>query len=226
MKGEVSLDVTSPQAYREYRTGRKERLHLCFMRKAKRQNRRFKMTRLEYRNEYLKSDEWKALRSEFLNTRDGTCEKCSKPASDVHHMEYKFLSTPEDQMKCLMLLCRNCHKTIHKAIECKAIRFPHRKIDVINITDDRIKNALSRSRKKHLVSIPLIREIVERGSSHGIKMACGILKVRESFLCSIPPNLKATSIQLEKLNWIAKNKPVNKGKRTYDLPKKPKSQLY
>jgi 5-methylcytosine-specific restriction endonuclease McrA len=196
------------------------------MKRTRRQNRRFKMTRLEYRNEYLKSDEWKSLREDFLNTRDGNCEKCSKPASDVHHMEYKFLSTPSDQMNSLMLLCRNCHTLTHKAIECKAIKFPHHKCDVLRLTEDHIKNALSRSRKKHLVSIPLIREIVERGSSHGIKMACGVLKVRESFLCSIPPNLKATSIQIEKLNWIARTKPVNKAKRTYALPKKPKSQLY
>ena len=192
----------------------------------KRRNRKFKMTRIEYRNEYLKSEEWKKLRGDFLNTKDGMCEKCSKPASDVHHMEYKFLSTPSEQMRCLILLCRNCHNMMHKAIECKAIRFPHRRNDVIALTEDRIKKVLSESRKKHLVSIPLIREIVERGSSHGIKLACGILKVRESFLCSIPPNLKATLIQIRKLNWIARVKPVNKGVRTYKLPKKPKSQLY
>ena len=168
----------------------------------------FKMTRHEYRNEYLKSEEWKILRNSFLKNHNGLCEKCGKEANDVHHMEYKFLSSVSDQKSRLILLCRNCHNLVHSAIKCKLLKFPHYKDQILKITEEAVKIKNSKSRKKELVSMMLISDIVKNGSHHGIKLACGILKITSNTLCSIPPNLKATQEQINHLEWIAKTKPV------------------
>lgn len=170
----------------------------------------FKMTRHEYRNEYLKSEEWKKLRDSFMRNHDGNCEKCGSIGSDVHHMEYKFLRTNSEQKSRLIFLCRGCHNLVHSAIKCKILQFPHYKDQILKITEDAVKKQNSKSRKKHLVSMMLISEIVNNGSWHGIKMACGVLKITTNTFCSIPPNLKATMEQINHLEWIAKTKPTAK----------------
>ncbi len=169
--------------------------------------RKFKLTREEYRNEFLKSEEWKMLRSSFLKTKDGKCERCNNAGNDVHHLEYKFLSSHDKQIKRLMLLCRNCHQLTHKAIDCGLLKFPHHKNQVIDLTEDKIKKKFSYLRKKHLISMMLISEII-KGTYHGVKMSCGILKITESTFRSIPTNLKATQDQINHLEWIAKTKPL------------------
>ena len=169
--------------------------------------RKFKITREEYRNEFLKSEEWNILRSSFLKTKDGKCERCANPANDVHHLEYKFLSSHDKQIKRLMLLCRSCHQLTHKAIKCGVLKFPHHKSQVIDLSEDKVKKKISNSRKKHLISMMLISQIIN-GTYHGVKMACGILKITESTFRSIPANLKATQDQLKHLEWIARTKPL------------------
>lgn len=169
----------------------------------------FKMTRHEYRNEYLKSEEWKRLRDSFLRNHDGNCEKCGNTGSDIHHMEYRFLRTNAEQKSRMIFLCRQCHNLVHSAIKCKILKFPHYKDQILKITEDAVKNQNSKSKKKHLVSMMLISNIVNHGSWHGIKMACGILKITINTFCSIPPNIKATRDQINHLEWIAKTKPTS-----------------
>lgn len=166
------------------------------------------MTRHEYRNEYLKSEEWKKLRHSFLRNHNKLCEKCGNDGNDVHHMEYKFLRTSAEQKSKLIFLCRNCHNLVHAAIKCRLIQFPHNKDQILKITEEAVKIKNSKSKKKHLVSMMLISEIVNHGSWHGIKMACGILKITLNKFCSIPPNLKATRDQINHLEWIEKTKPI------------------
>ena len=167
------------------------------------------MTRHEYRNEYLKSEEWKRLRDSFLRNHDGNCEKCGNTGSDIHHMEYRFLRTNAEQKSRMIFLCRQCHNLVHSAIKCKILKFPHYKDQILKITEDAVKNQNSKSKKKHLVSMMIISNIVNHGSWHGIKMACGILKITINTFCSIPPNLKATRDQINHLEWIAKTKPTS-----------------
>jgi hypothetical protein len=171
----------------------------------------FKMTRWEYRNEYLKSPEWQALRESFLEWHNGLCERCKKPGCDVHHIAYKFKETEWEQKQRLMLLCRSCHNTVHKAIDCKLLRFPHHKEDVIALTDEALKKRLSRSKKKELVPMMLISNIVKNGTSHGICLACAKLKITHSTFCSIPANLKATQEQIDYLRWVEKTRPTKDG---------------
>lgn len=169
--------------------------------------RKFKLTRKEYREEFLNSEEWNIIRSRFLETRNGLCERCGCSGNDVHHLEYKFLSSIDSQIKCLMLLCRQCHDLAHRAIDAGLLKFPNQRSQVIALTEEKIKKARSEARKKHLVSMMLIGDII-KGSPHGIKLACGILKISETTLRSIPPNLKATRDQISHLNWIVKKQPT------------------
>jgi len=72
-----------------------------------------KYTREEYRNEYLKSGEWKNLRNLIMSSHPD-CQCCGNNATDVHHMTYRNIVdiTVED----LLPVCRKCHDLIHDAI--------------------------------------------------------------------------------------------------------------
>lgn len=188
----------------------------------------FKMTRNEYRNEYLKSQEWKILRQSFLKNKDGLCEKCRKPGKDVHHTKYLFNLNEFEQKQRLMLLCRPCHNLIHAAIKHGLLWFPHKKEDVLNLNAKKISEKIKELNKKQLVSMMLISDIVRNNTMHGINMACGVLKITQSAFCSIPSNLMATVDQIRKLKWIAKTKPTPDGwkykKPNNQAPKKSKKE--
>jgi len=46
-----------------------------------------KYTRKQYREEFLKSEEWKNFRLKFLE-KFPDCFKCKNPALDLHHIIY------------------------------------------------------------------------------------------------------------------------------------------
>jgi hypothetical protein len=66
---------------------------------------------IEYAD-YLKSDQWKAVRSRAKFEADMCCQICGSEYSlDVHHRTYERLGDelPED----LIVLCNNCHAKFH-----------------------------------------------------------------------------------------------------------------
>lgn len=64
-----------------------------------------------YRNIYLKSDHWKALRAEKLAINN-CCEKCGHRYSlEVHHINYRGLY--DVKLADLQTLCSKCHKQTH-----------------------------------------------------------------------------------------------------------------
>ena len=74
-----------------------------------------KYTRREYREEYLRSDEWREKRRLFIE-KHPVCEKCVKrPTGDVHHLEYRDIVDVTDE--CMMGACRECHRFIHDCID-------------------------------------------------------------------------------------------------------------
>jgi hypothetical protein len=73
-----------------------------------------KYTRNEYREEYLKSDEWKNLRNLIMSTSPN-CQCCGGVSSDVHHMVYRNIV--DITINDLIPVCRNCHEYIHQAID-------------------------------------------------------------------------------------------------------------
>jgi hypothetical protein len=67
-----------------------------------------------YRDVYLKSDHWLAVRKQALARANGRCQLCNKPARDVHHRTYDRLGA-EDPMD-LTVLCRRCHDIFHRVM--------------------------------------------------------------------------------------------------------------
>jgi len=60
----------------------------------------------EYRR-YLRSDEWKEKRKEFLESEDYECEVCGERANQVHHKNYD--SIYEEEKDDVEVLCKECH---------------------------------------------------------------------------------------------------------------------
>jgi len=74
-----------------------------------------KYNRFEYRQEYLRSKEWKDLRNLILGT-SCDCQCCNiVKATDVHHLVYRNIV--DVTVNDLLPVCRECHNLIHQAIK-------------------------------------------------------------------------------------------------------------
>lgn len=71
---------------------------------------------LWYRNEFLKSDEWKAT-SKTIREKAGRCNLCgtNKSTLVVHHIYYSKVDMCDPAY--LICLCRECHAATHKMIK-------------------------------------------------------------------------------------------------------------
>ena len=57
---------------------------------------------------YLRSEEWKEKRKQFLEDTNYECEECGKRATQVHHLNYDCLG--EEEREDVEVLCNDCHK--------------------------------------------------------------------------------------------------------------------
>jgi hypothetical protein len=73
--------------------------------------------RTEYRLRYLRSEAWSNLRAEALARGHGKCCICGKEDfhNDIHHVWYG--STGKNIVNQLKVLCRRCHKEIHRRLK-------------------------------------------------------------------------------------------------------------
>lgn len=125
-------------------------------------NHKVKYTRQEYRQEYLKSDEWKSLRSTIMNSKPD-CQCCFKEACDVHHMVYRnFVDT---KILDLLPVCRSCHNLIHLAIDSGYISQKPEEVELIKektvgiINDQEFKEWRKWLKSKHFLSENEIQQI-------------------------------------------------------------------
>jgi hypothetical protein len=60
--------------------------------------------------DYLCTEHWQQRRRIVLRYKPN-CERCLRPATDVHHITYerRGREKPSD----LMALCRDCHRAVH-----------------------------------------------------------------------------------------------------------------
>ena len=67
----------------------------------------------QWKQQYLKSPEWKALKSKVLNRDNYTCQSCNTNgiSLEVHHITYQNFGN--ENLSDLVSLCRNCHQSIH-----------------------------------------------------------------------------------------------------------------
>jgi 5-methylcytosine-specific restriction endonuclease McrA len=76
--------------------------------------------RFWYREFYLRSRHWRAIRREKLEKAGYRCERCRLPlfvkeerlVMDVHHLTYERLF--HERLDDLQVLCRHCHNEVHK----------------------------------------------------------------------------------------------------------------
>ena len=66
-----------------------------------------------YRNEYLKSDEWKRKRYVVLKRDNGKCVYCGARATQVHHKKYLKKNIGKEPIEWLVSICRPCHEARH-----------------------------------------------------------------------------------------------------------------
>lgn len=72
----------------------------------------FEERRTEYRDEFLRSPEWRQIRGRVMARANGVCEAClAAPASDVHHVTYRQGVLPPAWL--LKAVCRACHDALH-----------------------------------------------------------------------------------------------------------------
>ena len=74
-----------------------------------------KMKPKEEYQEYLKSDHWKEIRLKALDRAGNRCQLCSSTDNlNVHHNTYK--NRGNEDLKDLVVLCRNCHEKFHDIV--------------------------------------------------------------------------------------------------------------
>lgn len=63
--------------------------------------------------EYLKTPEWKVMRSRKLIMAGNRCQVCGSTAKplDCHHNSYERLG--DELLEDLVILCRSCHQRYH-----------------------------------------------------------------------------------------------------------------
>lgn len=71
---------------------------------------------------YLISPKWKAIRQQVAERDNYTCQLCGEPVKDfeIHHKTYEYLYHEEDDLSCLVCLCKTCH---HKKTNNKEQRY-------------------------------------------------------------------------------------------------------
>lgn len=114
-----------------------------------------KYTRQEYRNEYLKSEEWKNLRDCIMSSKPD-CQCCGGPSTDVHHMVYRNIV--DIKVSDLIPVCRTCHEYIHQAIDDGYISQLVSDLEIIRektlniLTDETYKEFHIWLREKHFLT--------------------------------------------------------------------------
>jgi hypothetical protein len=163
-----------------------------------------KYNRQEYRQEYLKSDEWRSLRNVVMSSKP-TCQCCDNSASDVHHLVYRNLV--DVKVTDLLPVCRSCHDIIHEAISCQYISQDPK--DIINIknktlgilNDEKYKEWRQWYNKKHYLSDEEIKTISEL-QSFVIKKISALVK--KNIWYNNLPEIKFTGCQILKIRKIIK----------------------
>ena len=76
----------------------------------------------------LGSREWEKFRRALIKSRGNTCEKCGKKLSaglQVHHKCYRWGLKPwEYPEEDLLVLCRDCHRSLHLEMQQRGYRVP------------------------------------------------------------------------------------------------------
>lgn len=183
-----------------------------------------KYNREEYRNEYLKSDEWKTLRDSIIGS-GCDCQCCLKvKANDVHHMVYRNIV--DVTVKDLIPVCRGCHEYIHQAIDDDYITQDPKDFDEIKRKTFNILNDVEYLKfREWLLARHLLSEddlIGLRGSQPYVIKKISAL-VRKNIWYDDLPDRKFTGKQILKIRELIKIAKYRR-KENLDWVTKPKKE--
>lgn len=147
------------------------------------------LTRREYREEYLRSDEWQQKRKVVID-RDPICRICEKQhTKDVHHLTYVRFQC-ENVDTDLVGVCRQCHNYIHK----------HRFLsEISNI--EKLKIQFKQAKQKIALNKEFIEIILLNPLNNRLRIA-GILKIPVEYIEKFLSNKKITYGQFLKIKSI------------------------
>src|SRR5688572_8274333 len=66
-----------------------------------------------YRDEYLKSDDWKRKRYVVLKRDNWRCVYCGRRATQIHHKRYAKKNIGKEPIDWLVSVCKFCHDSQH-----------------------------------------------------------------------------------------------------------------
>ncbi len=72
--------------------------------------------RKEQYHEYLKSEEWQAVRQLVYDREQGTCQRCRRYLNGkfhAHHITYAYLFREQEALHTIACLCPQCHTEVH-----------------------------------------------------------------------------------------------------------------
>lgn len=171
-----------------------------------------KLGRAYYRNVYLKSEEWGALRAKILAMApNGLCEKCRcQKCTDVHHMDYTVLAIPSFETRNqLIALCRSCHDLIEKAKKFHLLPDRHFREQLMSITQELVASH-QKAKSQKITWGDNQRELWDSCTIHGRRLICGLLKRAYPDNISAWNGIKITANQFDKIKRITVKNSLNK----------------
>jgi uncharacterized membrane protein len=72
-----------------------------------------KQRRDYYRNDYLRSEEWKRKRYVVMKRDNWRCVFCGSRATEVHHERYAKHNIGKEPIEWLVSVCKSCHDKQH-----------------------------------------------------------------------------------------------------------------
>jgi hypothetical protein len=70
--------------------------------------------RTYYRDDYLRSDDWKRKRAVVLKRDNYRCSFCGARATQVHHKQYAPRNIGREPIEWLVSVCKSCHERQHR----------------------------------------------------------------------------------------------------------------
>jgi len=143
-------------------------------------------SRQEYRNEYLKSPQWK-IKRDIIIDKNPFCAFCPAKSWDVHHLTYERICFEWESDLCAV--CRKCHNKIHYILG-----YTFKK----NINIEETKKLIRRHDSyigKKIILTKDICETFEKLDSHTRQRLAGFLKSHIEFY-------KLIDSTISKLNFV------------------------
>ena len=108
-----------------------------------------------------------------------TCEKCGRPATQVHHMSYKALTSQDydQEGRFLVAVCGPCHDMLEQAKKIGLIPKEHGRCHLPLVTTEALKTHRALKRSKTIIDQRIVEGLTIT-SRNGRMLVAGVLKTK------------------------------------------------